>query len=143
VQVPYTSAAILPTQSFLREPATQLTFGLAIEPLPISDDEAAKYVYIDGKYGRQRILGSPEASAVVGVDGLIDSGVQPPITTLEQRMAHRLRTLTGPWDNVDVLFEDDMFAYWINHFRIAANRGRLGRMGIPVVMHVVEISFMP
>lgn len=139
--MPYTSAAILPTQGFLREPDTQRAFGLAIEPLPISDDEAVKYVYIDGKYGRQRALSGVEGdSAVVGMDGLV---AQPPISTLEQRMAHRLRMIAGPWDNVDVLFEDDVFAYWVNHFRIAANRGRLGRMGIPVVMHVVEISFMP
>jgi hypothetical protein len=55
-------------------------------------------------------------------------------------MIARLRSV-GPWTNVDVHFEEDWVGGFINHFRIVA-KPPFGAMGLPVVAHLVEQTFV-
>ena len=88
----------------------------------------------EGDVAADAVLASRQPDSL----GVTDKEAQ--LVTLQEKMAYRLRAKAGPWTNVAVKFEDDFFAFFLNHFRIAANRGCA--MGIPVVKHVAEVTFV-
>jgi hypothetical protein len=165
-KVPHWSAAIAPKPGFLHTKTHHDEFGVEIESDVLTDHENATYRYIHAKFRQvpvkvatplgsvdgtlEQVVLESDASGEIVTESVIttEESIQDTRSDKEKRfdtmvdiMAYRLRQDGGVWHNVDVKFENDWLAPFANHFRIAANRGTT--MGIPVVKHVVEQSFVP
>jgi hypothetical protein len=166
LQVPHWSAAIAPRPGFLYERNHHSHFDVSIESDVLTDHENATYRYIHSKFRQvpvkidtasgtiqdqleQVVLESAPGGEILAESVVVSEDTAAGTMSVKEKrfenlvdtMAYRLRQYGGVWHNVDVKFENDWLAPFANHFRIAANRGTT--MGIPVVHHVVEQSFLP
>ena len=133
-KVPYQSAALLrqlpPLMGEWTDPGVSGTLFRA-RPVAATD---AEYPYVVSRFAQ---FGAPATSDGVGDD--VSDGTCA-AACVEAVMLSRLRSV-GNWTNVDVEFEDDWAAPFINHHRIVA-KAPFGSMGEPVVQHVVKESFV-